>query len=72
MQDLVDQLAAQLHRKNLTLVTAESCTGGLLASTVTHKPGASKMFERGFITYSNESKTELLGVPEEILSLIHI
>jgi nicotinamide-nucleotide amidase len=67
MQDLVDHLAAQLHRKNITLVTAESCTGGLLASTITHKPGASKMFERGFITYSNESKTELLGVPKDII-----
>lgn len=67
MQDLVDQLAAQLHRKNITLVTAESCTGGLLASTITHKPGASKMFERGFITYSNESKTELLNVPKDII-----
>ena len=67
MQDLVDQLTDRLIAKNLTLATAESCTGGLLANTITHKAGASRIFERGFITYSNESKTELLGIPREII-----
>lgn len=52
----------------MTLTTAESCTGGLLSATITHKAGASKIFDRGFITYSNESKTELLGVPKEIIA----
>jgi nicotinamide-nucleotide amidase len=45
------------------LATAESCTGGLLAATLTAIPGASDVFERGFITYSNTSKSEMLGVP---------
>jgi nicotinamide-nucleotide amidase len=45
------------------LATAESCTGGLLAATLTAIPGASDVFERGFVTYSNTSKSEMLGVP---------
>lgn len=67
MQDLVEQLANLLEVKNMTLVTAESCTGGLLAATITHRPGTSKVFERGFVTYSNESKIESIGVPKEII-----
>jgi nicotinamide-nucleotide amidase len=45
------------------LATAESCTGGLLAATLTAVPGASDVLERGFVTYSNASKSEMLGVP---------
>lgn len=67
MQDLVEQLTALLKAKKMTLVTAESCTGGLLAASITHRPGTSEMFERGFITYSNESKTDLLGVPKDVI-----
>lgn len=67
MQDLIKELAALLTDKNMTLATAESCTGGLLAATVTHRPGASKMFECGFVTYSNQSKTALLDIPDSIL-----
>lgn len=67
MQDLVEKLAALLKENKMMLVTAESCTGGLLAATMTHKPGASEVFERGFVTYSNEAKHEELGVPEDTL-----
>lgn len=49
------------------LVTAESCTGGLLASLLTDIPGKSHAFERGFVTYSNEAKHEMLGVAQAIL-----
>ncbi len=51
----------------MTLVTAESCTGGLLAATIARRPGASKIFERGFITYSNAAKHEELDVPKNTL-----
>ena len=46
-----------------TIVTAESCTGGLVAATLTAIPGSSDVFERGFVTYSNAAKSEMLGVP---------
>lgn len=52
----------------LTLVTAESCTAGLIAATLGAAPGASDMLERGFVTYSNESKTDVLGVPPELIA----
>jgi nicotinamide-nucleotide amidase len=57
-----DVLAACRARGEL-LATAESCTGGLLAATLTAIPGASDVFERGFVTYSNSAKSEMLGVP---------
>ena len=49
--------------RNETITTAESCTGGLIAATLTAIPGSSDVFERGFVTYSNSAKSELLGVP---------
>lgn len=67
MQDLVEKLSLLLQEKNIMLATAESCTGGLLAATLTRRPGASKMFERGYITYSNESKVEELDVPLQMI-----
>lgn len=67
MQDLVEKLSTLLKEKNIMLATAESCTGGLLSATMTHRAGASAVFERGFITYSNEAKQELLAVSEETL-----
>src|SRR5260370_10793786 len=48
--------------KRLTLAAAESCSGGLLAATLTEIPDSSDVFERGFVTYSNEAKSEMLGV----------
>ena len=63
----VDSLARLLLEKKLMLVTAESCTGGLIAAACTDLAGSSAWFERGFVTYSNLAKTELLGVPERVL-----
>ncbi|MBZ4646256.1 MAG: competence/damage-inducible protein [Clostridia bacterium] len=56
-----------LMEKNLTLATAESCTGGLLAEKITSTPGISKCFHTGVVTYSNESKVNLLGVSQDTL-----
>src|SRR5437588_7307453 len=53
--------------KRLKLAAAESCTGGLLAATLTEIPGSSDVFERGFVTYSNAAKTAMLGVPPATL-----
>jgi len=62
MTQAASLLEAARERGDL-LATAESCTGGLLAATLTAIPGGSDVFERGFVTYSNTSKSELLGVP---------
>jgi nicotinamide-nucleotide amidase len=56
------RLAQLLQDRGWTLATAESCTGGLVAAACTELPGSSNWFERGFVTYSDESKVELLGV----------
>jgi PncC family amidohydrolase len=63
-----EHLIEQLKSKNLKLVTAESCTGGLIAATITAIPGSSAVFDRGFITYSNEAKIDLLGVSPKTLN----
>lgn len=55
------------RKRGLKLATAESCTAGLLAAAITDVPGSSEVFDRGFITYSNEAKRELLGVSKELL-----
>ena len=64
---LIKEIAAILKKKNWQLVTAESCTGGLIASYLTELPGSSIWFERGFVTYSNLSKEELLAVPKHLI-----
>lgn len=56
------------RRDGLTLAVAESCTGGLLAASLTAVPGSSDVFDRGFVTYSNEAKSEVLGVEPELLA----
>ncbi|RZL04899.1 MAG: CinA family protein, partial [Rubrivivax sp.] len=61
--ELVEALAQALKARGLTMATAESCTGGLIAGACTEVSGSSDWFERGFVTYSNAAKTELLGVP---------
>ena len=60
---LVARLAVALRERRATMATAESCTGGLVAAACTSLAGSSDWFERGFVTYSNAAKTELLGVP---------
>lgn len=54
-------------RDCIKIVAAESCTGGQIAAALTALPGTSQLFERGFVTYSNESKTEMLGVPKDMI-----
>ncbi len=60
-------LDACLARK-LTITVAESCTGGLLSGALTENPGASNVFDRGFVTYSNQSKQDMLGVPGALIA----
>jgi nicotinamide-nucleotide amidase len=62
-----EQLLAICKRKNLLVATAESCTAGLIAGTLSEVPGVSSILDRGYITYSNEAKHEMLGVPREVL-----
>lgn len=68
MQDLVEHLSIELEMRGWKLAVAESCTGGLLAAAITHRPGSSKIFDRGFVTYSNEAKMDCLNVPQEMLN----
>jgi nicotinamide-nucleotide amidase len=68
--DTLERAEALLEKcrgNKLKLATAESCTGGLIAAALTHIAGSSDVFERGFVTYSNEAKTELLGVPAPLI-----
>jgi len=67
MDELARRLGRLLKRRRLKLVTAESCTGGWAAQAVTAIAGSSDWFERGFITYSNDAKRELLGVSARTL-----
>jgi nicotinamide-nucleotide amidase len=65
---LVEELATALRARDWRLATAESCTGGLIAAACTALAGSSDWFERGFVTYSNAAKTELLGVDAATLA----
>lgn len=67
-EPLVARLAEALCARHWRLATAESCTGGLLAAACTSIAGSSDWFERGFVTYSNEAKSELLGVPAPLIA----
>lgn len=68
---VVHQLAVRVGNKlretRLMLSTAESCTGGMVATAITDISGSSGWFERGFVTYSNQAKTEMIGVPAELI-----
>lgn len=68
LEALSHELLELYRARGLTLATAESCTGGLLSACITEIPGSSDVFNRGFVTYANEAKTEMLGVPEDMLA----
>lgn len=65
---LAETLLQRCRDAKLMLATAESCTGGLIAATLTEIAGSSDVFERGFVTYSNDAKTYSIGVPAEIVA----
>jgi nicotinamide-nucleotide amidase len=70
-QDVLDDAAAlidTLRGRGLTVATAESCTGGLIAAALTSVAGSSAVVDRGFVTYSNAAKAAMLGVPEALIS----
>lgn len=66
-EDRLKEVSDQLKRQGLTIATAESCTGGLIAHTFTNVSGSSNYFDRGIISYSNIAKISELGVPEDFL-----
>lgn len=68
LTSLIEDIAYLLKQYNWQLVTAESCTGGLISAYLTEIPGSSAWYERGFVTYSNLAKQEMLLVPEELLA----
>lgn len=65
--DLCGRLAQALKNRSRMMASAESCTGGLIAAACTSLSGSSDWFERGFVTYSNAAKTEMLGVPTRLI-----
>lgn len=70
LTDKARKLLELLRAKGMKIATAESCTGGLIAGLLTEIPGSSDVVERGFVTYSNEAKMELLGVPKTTLDSV--
>ena len=68
MKNLANKLVKKLIQKKLTISFAESCTGGMLSSTITSVSGSSKVFNLGLVTYSNKSKIDILKIPKKIIS----
>lgn len=66
--DLAQQIVSEFAAKGLMVATAESCTGGLIAGALTEIPGSSAVVDRGFVTYTNAAKAEMLGVQDETLA----
>ncbi len=64
---IAETILAEARRQHLRLAVAESCTGGLIAACFTEIPGSSDVFERGFVVYSDQSKTDLLNVPVDLI-----
>ena len=68
MKNLASKLVKKLIKKKLTISFAESCTGGMLSSTITSVSGSSKIFNLGLVTYSNKSKISILKIPKKIIN----
>ena len=68
VEEATRRLLAKACERELVLATAESCTGGMLASLLTDVRGVAHAFDRGFVTYSEEAKTEMLGVPADLIA----
>src|SRR3954462_13740518 len=66
-EEAARRLLQKAHERGLKLATAESCTGGMLASLLTDVQGVSHVFDRGFVTYSKAAKNEMLGVPLNLI-----
>ena len=62
-------LVSELKKRGMKIASVESCTAGIISKIITDAPGSSEVFDLGITTYSNEMKTKMVGVPEEILSL---
>lgn len=67
LQSLASQVLDAAKARDLMIATAESCTGGLIAGCLTEIAGSSAVVDRGFVTYSNDAKTEMLGVPADLI-----
>ena len=67
MNDLALRVVLEASAKGVMIATAESCTGGLVSASITSIAGSSAVFDRGFVTYSNEAKAELLGVSPDLI-----
>jgi len=68
VETLARLLVDEVRERHLRVTTAESCTGGLVAAAICSIPGASDVFERGFVTYTNRAKQEMLGVPGDMIA----
>lgn len=68
MNTTIAKISKILHEKKLLITTAESCTGGLIAKKITDLAGSSAIFERGYVTYSNQAKQDMLGVSSHTLN----
>jgi nicotinamide-nucleotide amidase len=69
-KNLAARLVMLCRGKALRIATAESCTGGLIAAAITAIPGSSEVLDRGYVTYSNTAKTEMLGVPPGLIDAV--
>jgi nicotinamide-nucleotide amidase len=67
LHQLAIRVGNKLRESRIMLATAESCTGGMIATAITDISGSSGWFERGFVTYSNQAKSEMIGVPPEMI-----